>query len=49
MIVFNDIQSVSFASPAFEAFAEAYLCFLLSASAKKNKTKTKKLQGQLNS
>ena len=30
------IQSVSFTSAAFEAFAEAYLCFLVSASAKKN-------------
>ena len=29
------IQSVSFTSAAFEAFAEAYLCFLVSASAKK--------------
>ena len=26
------IQSVSFTSAAFEAFAEAYLCFLVSAS-----------------
>ena len=34
------IQSVSFTSAAFEAFAEAYLCFLVSGSAKKNK-KTK--------
>ena len=30
------IQSVSFTSAALEAFAEAYLCFLVSASAKKN-------------
>ena len=30
------IQLVSFTSAAFEAFAEAYLCFLVSASAKKN-------------
>ena len=30
------IQSASFTSTAFEAFAEAYLCFLVSASAKKN-------------
>ena len=30
------IQSASFTSAAFEAFAEAYLCFLVSASAKKN-------------
>ena len=30
------IQSVSFTCAAFEAFAEAYLCFLVSASAKKN-------------
>ena len=29
-------QSASFTSAAFEAFAEAYLCFLVSASAKKN-------------
>ena len=29
------IQSVSFTSAAFEAFAEVYLCFLLSDSAKK--------------
>ena len=28
------IQPVSFTSAAFEAFAEAYLCFLVSASAK---------------
>ena len=30
------VQSASFTSAAFEAFAEAYLCFLVSASAKKN-------------
>ena len=30
------IQSVSFTSAAFEAFAEAYLCFLVPASVKKN-------------
>ena len=30
------IQSVSFISAAFKAFAEAYLCFLASASGKKN-------------
>ena len=30
------IQSVSFTSAAFEDFAEAYLCFLVSASAKEN-------------
>ena len=36
MIIFLMIQSVSFTSAAFEAFAEAYLCFLVSASAKKN-------------
>ena len=30
------IHSVRFTSAAFEAFAEAYLCFLVSASAKKN-------------
>ena len=30
------IQSVSFTSAALELFAEAYLCFLVSASAKKN-------------
>ena len=30
------IQSVSFTSAAFEAFAEAYICFLVSASAKKS-------------
>ena len=32
------IQSVSFTSAAFGAFAEAYLCFLLSVSAKKKET-----------
>ena len=37
MIIFIDIQSVSFPSSAFEAFAEPYLCFLQSASAKKKK------------
>ena len=31
------IQSVSFTSAAFNAFDEAYLCFLVSASAKKKK------------
>ena len=31
------IQSVSFASGALEAFAEAHLCFLVSALAKKKK------------
>ena len=31
------IQSVSFTSAALEVFAEAYLCFLVSASAKKKK------------
>ena len=31
------IQSVSFTSAAFEAFAKAYLYFLVSASAKKKK------------
>ena len=31
------IQSVSFTSAAFEAFAEAYLCFLVSTTAKKKK------------
>ena len=30
------IQLVSFTSAAFEAFAEAYLCFLVSTSAKKS-------------
>ena len=30
------IQSVSFTSAAFEAFAKAYLCFLVSASGQKN-------------
>ena len=30
------IQSVSFTSAAFEDFAEAYLCFLVSATAKEN-------------
>ena len=29
------IQSVSFTNAVFEVFAEAYLCFLVSASAKK--------------
>ena len=29
------IESVRFTSAAFEAFAEAYLCFLVSALAKK--------------
>ena len=33
MIILND--SVNFASAAFEAFAEAYLCFLVPASVKK--------------
>ena len=31
------IQSVSFTSAAFETSAEAYLCFLVSAPAKKKK------------
>ena len=31
------IHSVSFTSAAFEAFTEVYLCFLVSASAKKKK------------
>ena len=35
------IQSVSFTSAAFEAFAEAYLCFLVSASPLKNAEATK--------
>ena len=35
------IQSVSFTSAAFKAFAEAYLCFLVSASEKKKTKKTK--------
>ena len=30
------IHSVRFTSAAFEAFAEAYLCFLVSLSARKN-------------
>ena len=30
------IQSISFTSAAFEAFAESHLCFLVSSSAKKN-------------
>ena len=30
------IQSASFTSAAFEAFAEAYLCFVVSSSAKQN-------------
>ena len=29
------IQSITFTSAVFEVFAEAYLCFLVSASAKK--------------
>ena len=33
--LFLMIHSVSFTSAAFEAFAKAYLCFLVSASAKK--------------
>ena len=33
------IHSVSFTSAAFEAFTEVYLCFLVSASAKKKKKK----------
>ena len=33
------IQSVSFTSAAFKAFAEAYLCFLVSASEKKTHKK----------
>ena len=35
------IQSVSFTIAAFETFGEAYLCFLESASAKKNAETTK--------
>ena len=35
------IQSVSFTSAAFEAFAKAYLCFCASAWAKKKKKKEK--------
>ena len=31
------IQSVSFTSAEFEAFAEAYICFLVSGLAKKKK------------
>ena len=31
------IQSVSFTSASFEGFIEAYLCFLVSVSAKKKK------------
>ena len=41
------IQSVSFTSAAFEAFAEAYLCFLVSASAKKNDAEGIKFLGIL--
>ena len=41
------IQSVSFTSAAFEAFAEAYLCFLVSASAKKNNAEAIKFLGIL--
>ena len=36
MIILITFQSVSFTNAAFEVFAEAYLCFLVSASAKKN-------------
>ena len=39
------IQSVRFISAAFDALAEAYQCFLVPASAKKNK----KMQRQSNS
>ena len=35
MIIFNDLI-VSFTSAAFQGFASAYLCFLVSASAKRN-------------
>ena len=38
------IQSVSFTSAAFEAFAEAYLCFLVSTSAKKKKKNTEAMK-----
>ena len=38
------IQSVSFTSAAFETSAEAYLCFLVSAPAKKKKKKKKNAQ-----
>ena len=38
------IQSVSFTSAAFEAFAEAHLYFLVSASALKNAEATKFLE-----
>ena len=34
-LTFLVIQSLSFTSAAFEAFARVYLCFLVSASAKK--------------
>ena len=42
MIIFNVIQLVSFTSEAFKAFAEAHLCYLVSASAQKKKKKKKK-------
>ena len=39
------IQSVSFTNAAFKAFAEAYLCFLVTASTKKkNAEKIKSLR-----
>ena len=41
------VQSVSFTSAAFEAFAEAYRCFLVSASAKNKKAEAIKFLGIL--
>ena len=41
------IQSVSFTSAALEVFAEAYLCFLVSASAKKKNAEVIKFLGIL--
>ena len=42
------IQSVSFTSAAFEAFAEAYLCFLVYALAKKKNAEAIEFLGILN-
>ena len=41
------IQSASFTSVAFETFAEANLCFLVSASAKKKNAEVIKFLGIL--
>ena len=43
------IQSISFTSAAFEAFAKAYLCFLVSPSVKKTNAEVTKFLGILKS